>query len=67
MSQTPLKITALTTEQLTKLISNASNRQITQEQVATIASDAQIIGADGKINLLEYTAFVVKELLNGKD
>jgi len=61
----PLKITALSIAEVAKVLSSASGRQVTEEQVREIAERAGIIKPDGKISLLAYTAFLIQEY--GKD
>jgi hypothetical protein len=56
------RITALSVEDLAKVLSTASGRQISEEQVRQIAEDGELLHADGTINLLEYVAFLVKEV-----
>jgi len=61
----PLKITALSIAEVAKVLSSASSRRITEEQVAEIAERGGIVKPDGTISLLDYTAFLVREY--GKD
>ena len=63
----PLKITALSVAEVAKVLSSASGRQITEEQVREIAEHGNLVKADGKISLLEYTAFLVREMAHGAD
>ena len=66
-SSRPLKITALSIAEVAKVLSSASGRQITEEQVRTIAVCGNLEKADGTISLLEYTAFLVREMAHGAD
>ena len=57
----PIKITALTPEELALLLSRASRKNISGQDVLAIAEMAGIVSATGTINLIEYTAFLAKE------
>lgn len=63
----PIKITALTPEELALLLSRASRRSISGQDVLAIARTAGIVSAAGTINLIEYTAFLAKEAAGGAD
>jgi len=63
----PLKITALTVAETARVLSSASGRKISEEDVRTIAEDGGLLSPDDTINLLEYTAFIVGELGHGSD
>jgi len=65
--QKTLKITALTVAETARVLASAYGRRITEEQVREIAERGDLIAADGTINLLEYTAFLVRELAHGTD
>ena len=51
---------ALTPEMLARLLSNAGQRVITEEQVRTIAQLGDLLSAADTINLTQYTAFLAK-------
>ena len=51
---------ALTSEMLARLLSNAGQRVITEEQVRTIARLGDLLSAADTINLTQYTAFLAK-------
>ena len=51
---------ALTPEMLARLLSNAGQRVITEEQVRTIARLGDLLSAADTINLTQYTAFLAK-------
>ena len=55
-----LRLTALSVADLAKLLSAASGRQITEDQVRTIAENENLFRADGTINLIEYVAALVR-------
>jgi len=57
----PLKITALSTAEVAKVLSSASGRQITEGQVRQIAEQGELLRPDGTISLLDYTAFLIEE------
>jgi molybdenum cofactor biosynthesis enzyme len=63
----PVKITALTAEELALLLSRASGKSISGQDVLAIAETAGIVSANGTINLIEYTAFLVQEVAGGAD
>jgi len=66
-SQKTLKITALTVAETARVLASASGKSITEEDVRTVAEQGNLIAADGTINLLEYTAFLIRELAHGTD
>ncbi|HUW34140.1 MAG TPA: hypothetical protein VM223_21240 [Planctomycetota bacterium] len=57
----PLKITALSIAEAAKVLSSASGRQITDEQIREIAEQGELLRPDGTISLLDYTAFLIEE------
>ncbi|NLW83070.1 MAG: hypothetical protein GXY41_01490 [Phycisphaerae bacterium] len=63
----PLKITALTPEELVLLLSRASRKAISGQDVLAIARTAGIVSAAGTINLIEYTAFLAREVSVGEN
>ena len=65
--KTTLKITALTAEELAKLLSQASRRALSGQDVLAIAEMAGILHPDGTINLIEYTAFLAQRSAGGPD
>jgi hypothetical protein len=67
MADNTLKITALTPEQLAKVLSEASRRKVSVQQVLAIAEDAGLVKSDGTINLVEYTAYLAREVVRGSD
>ena len=66
-SSKSLKITALTVVDAAKIMASAYGRRVTEEQVREVAEKGGLIRPDGTINLLEYTAFLVRELAHGTD
>ena len=65
MAEESLKITAVTVAQAAQILAAAYKRRITEEQVRQIAEDAEIIRADGTFSLIDYTAFLVGEVVHG--
>ena len=63
----PVKITALTAEELATVLSRASRKVISGQDVLAIAEMAGIVHVDGTINLIEYTAFLVQEVAGGEN
>ena len=63
----PIKITALTAEELATLLSRASRKAISGQDVLAIATTAGIVSAAGTINLIEYAAFLAKETSHGEN
>jgi len=62
MEPKQLNITALTIEQIAEVLSKSSRRNIPVEYVRRVAEDAQILRSDGTVNLIEYTAFLAREV-----
>ena len=65
--QKTIKITALTAEELATLLNRASRKNISGQDVLAIAETAEIVHADGTINLIEYTAYLVREVAGGEN
>ena len=63
----PIKITALTAEELALLLSRASRKTISGQDVLGIAEKAGIVSASGTINLIAFTAFLAKESVVGEN
>ena len=63
----PIKITALTAEELALLLSRASRQPISGQDVLEIARTAGIVSASGTINLIAFTAFLAKESAVGEN
>ncbi|HOM77232.1 MAG TPA: hypothetical protein PLE88_12015 [Anaerohalosphaeraceae bacterium] len=62
-----IKITALTADELATLLSQASRKAISGQEVLAIAEMAGIVAPDGTINLIDYTAFLAQEVAGGAD
>ncbi len=67
MNQKQVKITALTVEELAQLLSQAGRKAISGQDVLAIAEAAGIVRQGSMINLIEYTAFLAKEVAGGTD
>ena len=63
----PLKITALSPQELANLLAQASRKSISPDDVRMIAEAAGIIAPDGTINLVDYTAYLALEVTHGSD
>ncbi|MDH4201479.1 MAG: hypothetical protein OEV87_01120 [Phycisphaerae bacterium] len=63
----PIKITALTADELATLLSQASRHAISGQDVLAIAERGGIVAPDGTINLIDYTAFLAQEIAGGAD
>ena len=63
----PIKITALTAEELALLLSRASRKTVSGQDVQAIARTAGIVSAAGTINLIEFTAFLAREVSIGEN
>ena len=60
-----LQITAISVADAAKVLASAYGRRVTEEQVREIAERGGLIRADDTINLLEYVAYLVKEMAHG--
>ena len=67
MNQKTVKITSLTAEELAHLLSQAGRKALSGQDVLAIAQAAGIVRSEGRINLIEYTAFLARELAGGAD
>ena len=48
-----------------KVLASAYGRRVTEAQVREVAERGGLIGPGDTINLLEYTAYLVKEMAHG--
>ncbi|MEI8197727.1 MAG: hypothetical protein WCI73_17675 [Phycisphaerae bacterium] len=68
MSQTPppssttVNPLALSVEEVARMLSAAGGRRITPEQVQADIEAGAPVGADGRINLVHYAAWLVREV-----
>lgn len=67
VSPDTLRITALSVADAARVLSAASGRRVTEEQVRAVAEHGGLVRADGTISLLAYTAYLVKEMAGGSD
>lgn len=58
---------ALTVVELARLLSVGGNRKITPEQVQADIDAGAPVGAGGKINLVHYVAWLVREVQSSGD
>ena len=65
MSQTPASSTALTVAQIAKILSAAGGRKITEEMIRTDIDAGAPVNSDDTINLVHYTAWLVREATIG--
>ncbi len=65
MSEKSAKITALNAEQLAKVLSAAGGRRITEEMIRADMDAGAPVNPDGTVNLIHYTAWLVKEMAGG--
>jgi len=61
-SKNPVTLTALPVADLAKILASAYGRKITEEQVREVAETGGLIRADGTVNLIQYAAFLAKEI-----
>ena len=61
-SNKPLEITAMKPSDVVAVLSNAYRRKITEEQVLEVAHAGNMLSGAGRINLIEYTAFLAGEV-----
>ena len=59
--ETGLRITALTIDQTAKILSSAGGRRITEEMIRSDIDAGAPTNADGTINLIRYTSWLVRE------
>ena len=62
-----LKITALPLADAAKAMSSSYGRLVTEEQVREVAERGGLLRTDGAVNLIEYTAYLVREMAHGTD
>ncbi len=66
MSAESLKITALTPAQAAKILASAYRRRIDEEQVRQVAEEAELLRADGTFSLIDYVAYLAREVAGGR-
>ena len=65
--ETGLRITALTIDQTAKILSSAGGRRIPEEMIRADIDAGAPTNPDGTVNLIWYTAWIVKELASNAD
>ena len=65
MSETTPSLTALTVAQAAKVLSAAGGRPITEDMLRVDIDAGAPVNSNGTINLVHYTAWIVKELAGG--
>ena len=60
-----LRITAITPVQAAKILSTAGSRGITEAMIYSDIDSGAPVNADGTINLVHYTAWLIKETASG--
>lgn len=61
-----LQITAISVADAAKVLASAYGRRVTEEQVRAVAKAGGLVRADDTINLLEYVAYLVREVAHGQ-
>ena len=62
-----LRLTALTPDQVAKILSSAGGRRISEEMILADIENGAPTNADGTNNLVNYTAWIVKEMASHAD
>ena len=65
MSETTATLTALTVVQAAKVLSAAGGRRITEEMLRYDIDAGAPVNPDGRLNLLHYTAWLVRGVADG--
>jgi hypothetical protein len=65
VSETTPSLTALTVAQAAKVLSAAGGRRITEEMLRADIDAGAPVNADGTLNLVHYTAWLVREVAGG--
>ncbi len=62
--QSPLQVnpTSLSVEDISRLLSAAGGRRITPEQIQADIGAGAPVGRDGRVNLVHYAAWLVREV-----
>jgi len=59
------KITAISPDQAAKILAAVGNRRITEAMIRSDIDAGAPVNDDGTINLMHYTAWLLKEVANG--
>jgi len=65
MSETTPSLTALTVAQAAKVLSAAGGRRIAEKVIRADIDAGAPVNPDGTLNLVHYTAWLVKEIAGG--
>ena len=65
MSETTPSLTALTVAQAAKVLSAAGGRRITEDMLRADVDAGAPLNADGTLNVVHYTAWLVREVACG--
>jgi hypothetical protein len=65
VSETTPSLTALTVAQAAKVLSAAGGRRITEDMLRADIDAGAPVNADGTLNLVHYTAWLVREVSGG--
>ncbi len=65
MTETATKLTSLTITQTAKVLSTAGSRRITEEMLRADIDAGAPVNPDGRINLIHYAAWLVREITSG--
>ena len=61
MKENPLRVTALTPNQMARLLAAAGERRITEKMVVADIKNGAPVNPDGTLSLIEYAAWLAKE------
>ena len=67
MSDKLLDTNRLTAEQAAKIFSAVFNRKFSAKQISDLANKGGLMSTDGTFSLIEYTAYISKEISNGSN
>ena len=60
-----LQPTAMTVEDAARILTAAGGRPVTREMIETDLQDGAPVNPDGTVNLIQYAAWIVKEMARG--
>jgi len=60
-----LQPTAMTVEDAARVLTAAGGRPITREMIQADIQDGAPVNPDGTVNLIQYAAWIVKEMARG--
>ena len=67
MENNPIKITALSVADLATLLRRSGSRTISEEAIRRDIENGAPVNPDGTVNLINYTAWLVKETAENVD